>query len=234
MGLITPGAKLPFELAANKNLFTGAPIASDTHSRNPVSPIGAALLKFLPGSNVGQTSRVGPGGKHIYGPGANPYLLHILSYLGPTESLIMKKSGGIGRTQADVSPLWSYGAGVSLQHVDQAQEALMEQIVTSQEGKKMIQDLRDEGVLPQAKRRKGHTAQQQQADLLKLISEQEWITHYVRWQTRELEGYADEPQSVRSARSSKDLQMFRLKLATRLLTTDVVKAWAGDRPSLLH
>jgi hypothetical protein len=170
MSLVTPGAKLPFELAANKNLFTGGPIASDTHSRNPVSPIGAALLSHVPFANVGQTSRVGPGGKHLYGPGANPYLLHLLGYLGPTSNLIFKKSGGIGRAQSDVSPLWSYGAGISLQHVDQAQERLMEQIVNSQQAKKMMQDLRDEGVLPQAKRHHGKSAQTQQQRLLNLLT----------------------------------------------------------------
>lgn len=168
LSLLTPGVKLPLELATNKNLFTGGPIASDTHSRNPVSPIGASLLQFLPGSNVGQTSRVGPGGKHLYGPGANPYLLHALGYLGPTANLILKKSGGIGKRQADVSPLWSYGAGVSVQHVDQAQERLMEQIVNNKAAQKMMQDLRDEGILPQAKRRKGKKARQFNADILKL------------------------------------------------------------------
>jgi hypothetical protein len=154
--LLTPAAKLPLELAFNKNLFTGGPIASDTHSRNPTTSFGAALLHLLPGGNPGQTSRVGPGGGRVYGPGGNPYWLHALSYLGPTSNLLLKKSGGIGRAQmGPVSPMWSYGAGVSVQHVDQAQQQLLAQIVSSNEGKKMMQDMRDEGLIPQAKPPRG-------------------------------------------------------------------------------
>jgi hypothetical protein len=156
MSLLTPAAKLPIELYTNKNLFTGGPIASDTHSRNPVSPFGAALLRHVPFANVGETSRVGPGGKRLYGPGANPYLLHLLGYLGPTSNLAFKKSGGIGRAQmGPVSPLWSYGAGLSIQHVDQAQQQLLEQIQLSDEAKKMLQDMRDAGLVPQAKPPRG-------------------------------------------------------------------------------
>lgn len=156
MGLLTPAIKLPLELATNKNLFTGGPIASDTHSRNPVSPFGAALLRFVPGANVGATSRTGPGGDRIYGPGANPYLLHALGYLGPTANLLLNKQGGIKRKQmGPVSPLWSYGAGLSIQHIDQAQQQLLAQINFSDEAKKMLQDMRDEGLIPQAERPTG-------------------------------------------------------------------------------
>jgi hypothetical protein len=157
VGLLTPAAKLPIEWLTNKNLFTGGPIASDTHKRNPTTPFGAALLGLLPGADVGTTSRIGPGGERLYGPGANPYLLHALGYLGPTANLLLRKSGGIGAAQTPISPMWSYGAGISIQHVDQAQQRLLERIQFSEDAKKQLQSMRDEGLIPQAKPKRGRS-----------------------------------------------------------------------------
>jgi hypothetical protein len=76
-GLINPAFKLPAELATNTNLYSGAPIKSPTHERNPVSNIGADILSLIPGSNVGQTSRK-VGGKNVSGPGADPRMAYLL------------------------------------------------------------------------------------------------------------------------------------------------------------
>lgn len=152
-GLINPGIRVPLELMANKNLYTGADIASDSHTRSPVSPIGARLLSLLPGSDVGQTSRVGPGGDVLSGPGANPYVVHAAGNLGPLAGLIMR-SGGIKRKQTPINPLWSYAAGLSVQHVDPEQQEMFAELEMNDAAKKMMARLREEGLVPPARRRK--------------------------------------------------------------------------------
>ncbi|HEY6019740.1 MAG TPA: hypothetical protein VIY48_07515, partial [Candidatus Paceibacterota bacterium] len=152
--LINPAYRLPAELLANRNLYTGGQIASDTHPRTPVSKLGAELLSLLPGSNVGGTSRIGPGGKHLYGPGANPYYVQALGNLGPLANLLLKKGSGIPSQQTPINPLWSYGLGLSIQHVDPAQQQMYAEIAASNAAKKRITGLRDVGAVPQAKHKK--------------------------------------------------------------------------------
>lgn len=151
-GLVSPAIRTPIELYTNKNLFTGGQIASDTHSRAPVSPAVATLLRLLPGSNVGTTSRIGPGGKHVYGPGANPYMVYLASQLGPLFNTA-QKTGGIKRANNPVSPLWSELFGISAVHVDPEQQAIFAQLSLQDQAKKMVQDYRDQGLIPQAKHR---------------------------------------------------------------------------------
>lgn len=149
--LVNPAIAFPFELATNKNLFTGGDIKSDTHERNPVSSIGANLLKFIPGSDVGQTSR-NIGGKRVSGPGANPYFQFALGQIPIARQLGLNYSG-INKERAGQNAL-SYFGGLSVQNVDPAQQKMIESIVLQDELKREVTSLRDAGLLPPAKSKK--------------------------------------------------------------------------------
>jgi hypothetical protein len=151
LGLLNPAFKLPLELMMNKSTFTGQDIAG-THPRNPVSNLGADLLRLIPGSNVGQTSRLGPGGKQLSGPGANPYYAYMLQQLPWLNEALVKGQGSLKRGQAGgIPPELSQLLGQSVQHVDPALQQTIAQINLQDQAKKQMKGLRDEGVVPPAK-----------------------------------------------------------------------------------
>lgn len=155
LGLLNPALKIPFELATGRSTFTGQDIAGD-HPRNPITPLGARLLGMIPGADVGQTSRIGPGGKRLTGPGANPYAVYALQQLGPWANYGLIRRGGIKQAQqgsipaADLSQL----AGVSTQYIDPAEQQMFAQIALQNAVKKQVKGLRDTGAMPQPKVRK--------------------------------------------------------------------------------
>lgn len=150
-GLINPAVRTPFELATNKNLYSGAQIASDTHERNPVSSIGADLLSLIPGSDVGQTSRK-VNGKTVYGPGANPYYAYMLGQIPMLRQLGLNYSG-INKKRNGQN-LLSYFGGQSVQNVDPAQQKMIESIQLQDALKKEVTSLRDAGLWPKSKSKK--------------------------------------------------------------------------------
>lgn len=150
-GLINPAVRTPFELWTNKNLYTGGQIKSDTHERNPVSNIGADLLKLIPGSDVGTTSRM-VNGKHVYGPGANPYYAYLLGQIPMLRQLGLNYSG-INKQKAGSNAL-SYFGGQSIQNINPSEQQMIESIQLQNQVKKEITSLRDAGLLPQAKSKK--------------------------------------------------------------------------------
>lgn len=151
-GMVNPAFKVPAELALNKSAFTGAEIAGD-HPRNPVSNIGAGLLSLIPGSDVGQTSRLGPGGERLEGPGANPYYAYLLGQL-PLLRQLGINSSGIKAKQGDNLSWLSYVGGLSVQDVDPELQQLFARLSLEEEADKVIKGLRDEGLLPPAEKRK--------------------------------------------------------------------------------
>ena len=146
-GMVTPFAKTPFELMTNKSLFTGQPIASDTHGRNPVGPVGAKLLSLIPGSDVGTTQRGGN-----FGPGANPYYTYLL---GQIPALRFATSTGAPRSTEDkvAGPL-SYLGGISTSVVDPEAQRRYQTANAQEEATKLLTTLRDAGLIPPAKKRK--------------------------------------------------------------------------------
>jgi hypothetical protein len=149
-GMVTPAAKIPAEIIMNKSMFTGQPISGNKHPRDPVTPLGAALLGLIPGNpaNVGQTSRQG-----VSGPGANPWAAYALGQT-PITRLLGVTGGGIKKKTAGTNSLLSYLGGISTSTVDQeAQRGYMTQDAY-QEADRVIQGLRDAGLLPQPKQRK--------------------------------------------------------------------------------
>lgn len=153
MGLLNPAIKTPLELMLNKSAFTGQPIAGD-HPRNPVTPLGAALLSLIPGSNVGETGRMGANGQEVHGPGANPYYAYLLNQVPALNALLVKGGGIKGKNGGLTSTLASELGGQSIQHVDPKLQQVIASIAAQDAVKKQVKGLRDSGVIPPAKTKK--------------------------------------------------------------------------------
>lgn len=159
--LANPAISLPFELATNKNLFTGGDISTPNHTRNPVSSLGADLLKFIPGSNVGKTSRT-VNGKRVSGPGANPYLAFLLGQVPFGKEVGVNGGGSISRVGKPPAEL-SYLGGQSVQTVNPQEENMIAQINIANQVKKEVGGLRDAGMYPQVKTKKAKPGSNQAA-----------------------------------------------------------------------
>jgi hypothetical protein len=116
--MVSPAVSVPYELAANKNLYTGQPISPDKHTRVPINDRYAGLLSLLPGSDVGLTQRNG-----TFGAGANPKLAFLLGQIPALQASINAGGKIKGKNQSEAARLLSYGTGVNLQKVDAAQQA---------------------------------------------------------------------------------------------------------------
>jgi Cys-tRNA(Pro) deacylase len=115
--MVSPAVSVPYELAANKNLYTGQPISPDKHTRVPINDRYAGLLKLLPGADVGLTQRNG-----TFGAGANPKLMFMLGQI-PALQATLNAGGKIkGKNQSEAARMLAYGTGINLQKVDEAQQ----------------------------------------------------------------------------------------------------------------
>jgi hypothetical protein len=149
-----PQFKIPFEVATGRSTFTGQPIASETHERNPVSGFGASILSLLPGSNVGQTSRKA-GGETIYGAGANPWYTYAAGQIPMLNQLFLRESSIKQAQQGNAwLPRMSYLAGLSVYDRDLESEQTAAQLEWADAFKKILRSLRDEGAFPETVPRK--------------------------------------------------------------------------------
>lgn len=154
-----PQFKIPFELATGTNTFTGQPIQG-THPRNPVSGFGADVLKLLPGSNVGQTSR-NVRGQTVYGQGANPWYLYAAGQIPMLNQLMIRESNIKQAQQGNAwFPRLSYAAGLSIYDRDLESEQTAAQLQWADQFKRIMRGLRDEGAFPETKKRKPSKNQQ--------------------------------------------------------------------------
>ena len=144
---LNPAVKLPMELWLNKNSFTRAPIESERHPRNPVTGLGEDILSLIPGSNVGQTARTGPGLERLTGPGADPQLVHLVSQI-PWLRTALVSGGGIRGQQNDRAAILSQLAGISTTTGDPDLNAYYERLSVEDKVDKMIQGYRDAGRIP--------------------------------------------------------------------------------------
>lgn len=157
IGSLNPLFKVPMELIANRNTFTGQPISDPTtHAYAPVSNVGRDLLQVLhafhvPGTETGTTSRVGPGGKHIFGPGANPYAAYLMGQVPWANYLLVNGPGSLKRQTRGIPPETSQLGGIQLSHVDQATQKRIAAIGLQNQVKSEIAKLRDNRVIPPAK-----------------------------------------------------------------------------------
>jgi len=151
--MLTPAAKIPIEMYLNKSFFSRQPISSETHPRAPVTGLGAKLLSLVPGSNVGQTARIGPGGDWIQGPGANAYMAYLLGQTPMTRAAFLA-GGGIRGKQTDHSALLSLLGGQSMVNVDPETQMMFDTLDLEDKVDKKLTGLRDEGKIKRKKKKK--------------------------------------------------------------------------------
>jgi hypothetical protein len=140
----------------NKKLGTGAPIyGSDlTHPRNPISGFAASLLSAIPGTNVGQTERL-VNGKRVYGPGANPLVTYIAQQTPLSNLLVNAESNIKGKQRGGAGKgLLSWLGGVSTYKPDEQAQQTAAQLNEQKAFKQFLRGLRDEKVIPEAKKKK--------------------------------------------------------------------------------
>jgi hypothetical protein len=148
--MANPAFKVPFELAANRSLFTGRDIYDKTgHPRTPVSRIGGDLLSLIPGTNVGPTSRQGQ-----RSVGADPRAVYLLNQLGPLAGLLTKQNAVGEATQGKWKVPAAYLSGINVSKVDPQAQAMFDELDTQDAFKGYLAGLRDEGIVPRAKKRK--------------------------------------------------------------------------------
>jgi hypothetical protein len=147
--MLTPAVKVPIELYLNKSFFTGQPIANERHPRAPVTPLGAKLLSLLPGSNVGPTKR-----QDITGPGANPYYAYLLSQIPALRLAGVVGPGSITAKRTGNAAITSWLGGQSVVSADPAAQAYFDSLAIQEKIDKMLQGLRDAGIMPVKKRKK--------------------------------------------------------------------------------
>lgn len=156
VSMLSPLLQIPTELITNKNLNTGQPIYGSelSHPRNPISGFAASILRGIPGTDVGQTSRQ-VNGKKMVGPGANPIVSYIAQQT-PLTNLIVNAESNIKKAQrgGGQKALLSEFGGLSTYKPDQQQQQAIAQFEAQQSFKQYIRGLRDMGVLPEAKKRK--------------------------------------------------------------------------------
>ena len=129
-----------------KNPGTGQDIVG-THPRNPVSGIGADLLRLIPGSNVGPTERT-VRGQVVQGEGANPWYTFAAQQI-PFVNFLINQESPIKQAErggALNSPL-AYLGGVSLYHRDLQAEQTAAQLNFQDTMKKILRGQRDTGQL---------------------------------------------------------------------------------------
>jgi len=157
IGSLNPLFKVPMELIANRNTFTGQPISDPTtHAYAPTSTAGKDLIQLLhafhvPGTETGTTSRVGPGGKHIYGPGVNPYAAYLEGQVPWANYLLINGPGSLKRRTRGIPPETSQLGGIQLTHVDPRTQKEIASINLQNQVKSQIAKLRDNRVIPPAK-----------------------------------------------------------------------------------
>lgn len=152
--MLSPFIQIPTELVTNKRLGTGAPIygSATSHPRSPISGIAADILSHFPGTDVGQTSR-NVGGKQVYGPGANPLVSYFAGQT-PLTNLLVNSSSGIKNAQrgGGQKGLLSWLGGVTTYKPDQQSLQVGAAAAESQAFKQYIRGLRDQRILPEAKK----------------------------------------------------------------------------------
>ena len=136
-----------------KNPGTGQDIVG-THPRNPVSGIGADILKLIPGSNVGPTQRT-VRGQPVEGPGANPWYTFAAQQIPFVNFLVNQNSPikAAERGGAVNAPL-AYLGGISLYQRDLQAEQTAAQLDFQNNMKRILRGKRDVGQLAPAATKK--------------------------------------------------------------------------------
>ena len=160
--MLTPLLQIPITLATNRNLYTGAQVAPDTHGRVPINPTLGSILSAIPFlsniADVGMTQRTTPAGGKIRTAGVDPYALYVLESLGVPllrpiagHNPIDEQARGGRRVPGIGLPLSTTAAqlGFPIQYVDQAQQRQINSIEFAAWFKKFVEDLQAQGKWPE-------------------------------------------------------------------------------------
>lgn len=151
LSLLNPLAGIAYTVGTGTNSFTGQPVVG-SHPRNPVAGWAADVLRYLPGSDVGQTAR-SVDGKEETGQGINPWYSYALSQLPETNlanslsSIKTTQRGGIGFT------LGQYVGGQPIYKRDIPSETIGAQLNNQTAEQRWARGLRDAGMIPQTKKK---------------------------------------------------------------------------------
>ncbi len=150
--MIRPEIRVLWETATGRSMLTGEEI--NAGRRKPVSDFAGSVLSNVPGTNVGPTSRM-VRGERVTGMGASPWVGYIAGQL-PWANQLVNREADI-KQQQQGSP-WlsrmSFYGGVSSYDRDLETELTVAQLELKDKVARIIKNLRDEGVIPQAEAKK--------------------------------------------------------------------------------
>lgn len=159
--LVTPAAKVPFEIMANKSMLSGRPIVDKSgHPRNPANDALAPLLSLLPGANPGQTKR-----GDATGFGIDPRWSYVFGQL-PFTNWAVNQQGKVKKQQTGSLKRLGYLTGISAQDISQEQQKVIASLNERDEFKGFLRGLRDEGLIPEPERRNKSKAQKTLDEIL--------------------------------------------------------------------
>jgi hypothetical protein len=151
--MVTPFAKVPFEIMTGNSLMTGQEI--DDGSRKPVSGLAASVLQFVPGADVGTTSR-NVRGERVEGVGASPWASYIASQL-PMVNAVVNSTSSIAREKRGDNqflPIIGYAGGVAIYDRDLEAEQTAAMLENQEDVRRVLRNMRREGVVPPAEKHK--------------------------------------------------------------------------------
>lgn len=151
ISMLNPAAGIVYTAATGTNSFTKQPVVG-SHPRNPINGWAADVLKYLPGADVGQTSRE-VNGQTVTGAGINPWYSYALSQLPETNllntfsNIKQQQRGGPGFIAAQ------YALGAPLYKRDIPSETVGAQLNEQTAEQRWARGLRDAGVVPPTKKK---------------------------------------------------------------------------------
>lgn len=154
-GMLSPAIKMPMEFLTGISLLTGQSIGGGPNPRNPISNEAATFLQALglgDLADVGITSR-NVNGERMYGAGASPWIGYLAGLI-PYTNLFVNQLSDIKREQRGrMAPFMSNILGISTFRYDQETSLAVEQFKIEEEARRLMQKLRDEGVIDQVAER---------------------------------------------------------------------------------
>jgi hypothetical protein len=169
--LLGPQIKVPIEIATGKSMLTGNDIRGGTHPRNPIADWAGNTLGMLPGNpaNVGVTER-NVRGEPVQGTGASPWVSYIAGQLPMANYLVNRRATIKQEQQGGAGPVGfgslSYLGGLSMYDRDLESDMAVAQMQFSDQMARVIRGLRDEGKLPESKRKKATSPYQLELERL--------------------------------------------------------------------
>lgn len=154
VSMAAPPFKIPMEIAMGRSLMTGQKL--DDGSRKPVSGLAASVLQFVPGADVGTTSR-NVRGERVEGVGASPWVSYLAQQL-PMVNTVVNATSSIAREKRGDNqflPIIGYAGGVAIYDRDLEAEQAAALIENREAVARVLRNLRREGVVPPSDNKRG-------------------------------------------------------------------------------